>query len=41
MADPIRDGTPQPKTLIQMGNMTAEGVINNKIQLKCTKAMDM
>jgi hypothetical protein len=34
-------GHPQSKTPIQMDNMTAEGVINNKIQPKCTKAMDM
>jgi hypothetical protein len=26
---------------IQTDNTMAEGVINNKIQLKCTKAMDM
>jgi hypothetical protein len=31
---------PQPKTPIQTNNTTAEGVINNKIQLKQTKAMD-
>ncbi len=34
-------GHPQPRTPIQMDNMTAEGVINKKIQPKCTKAMDM
>jgi hypothetical protein len=34
-------GHPQPKTPIQMDNTTAEGVINNKIQPKRTKAMDM
>ena len=34
-------GHPQPKTLIQTDNTTAEGVINNKIQPKCTKAIDM
>jgi hypothetical protein len=34
-------GHPQPKTPIQTDNMMAEGVINNKIQPKCTKAMDM
>jgi hypothetical protein len=34
-------GHPQPKTPIQTDNSTAEGVINNKIQLKRTKAMDM
>ncbi len=34
-------GHPQPKTPIQMNNTTAEGVINNKIQPKHTKAMDM
>jgi hypothetical protein len=32
---------PQPKTPIQTDNTTAEGVINNKIQPKRTKAMDM
>jgi hypothetical protein len=32
---------PQPKTPIQTNNTTAEGVINNKIQPKRTKAMDM
>jgi hypothetical protein len=32
---------PQPRTPIQTDNMTAEGVINKKIQPKCTKAMDM
>ncbi len=31
----------QPATLIQTNNTTAEGVINNKIQPKQTKAMDM
>ncbi len=35
-------GHPQQKKTIQTdNNMTAEGVINNKIQPKCTKAMDM
>ncbi|EJK52956.1 hypothetical protein THAOC_27702 [Thalassiosira oceanica] len=34
-------GHPQPPTPIQTDNKTAEGVINNKIQPKCTKAMDM
>ena len=34
-------GHPQPRTPIQMDNSTAEGVINNKIQPKRTKAMDM
>ena len=34
-------GHPQPKTPIQMDNTTAEGVINNKIQPKRTKATDM
>ncbi len=34
-------GHPQPKTPIQKDNTTPEGVIKNKIQLKCTKAMDM
>jgi hypothetical protein len=34
-------GHPQPQTPIQAGNSMAEGVINNKIQPKQTKAMDM
>jgi hypothetical protein len=34
-------GHPQPKTPIQTDNTTVEGVINNKIQPKRTKAMDM
>jgi hypothetical protein len=34
-------GHSQPRTPIQTDNTTAEGVINNKIQLKRTKAMDM
>jgi hypothetical protein len=34
-------GHPQPKTPMQSENRTVEGVINNKIQPKCTKAMDM
>ncbi len=34
-------GHPQPCTPIQTNNTTAEGVINNKIQPKQTKAMDM
>jgi hypothetical protein len=34
-------GHPQPQTLIQTNNLTAKGVINNKIQPKQTKAMDM
>ncbi len=34
-------GHPQPRTPIQTDNLTAEGVINNKIQNKQTKAMDM
>ena len=33
-------GHPQPRTPTQTDNMTAEGVINNKIQPECTKAMD-
>jgi hypothetical protein len=32
---------PQPQTPIQTDNTTAEGVTNNKIQEKHTKAMDM
>ena len=34
-------GHKQPATPIQTDNLTAEGVINNKIQPKRTKAMDM
>ena len=34
-------GHPQPPTPIQTDNSTANGVINNKIQQKQTKAMDM
>ncbi len=34
-------GHPQPCTPIQTNNTTAEGVINNKIQPKQTKAMKM
>ena len=34
-------GHPQPKTPIQTDNSTAEGVINNTIQPKRTKSMDM
>ena len=34
-------GHPQPLTPIQTDNSTAYGVINNKIQPKATKAMDM
>ena len=34
-------GHPQPETPIQTDNLTAEGVINSKIQPKRTEAMDM
>jgi hypothetical protein len=34
-------GHPQPQTPIQTDNSTAHGLINNKIQPKATKAMDM
>jgi hypothetical protein len=34
-------GHPQPRTLIQTDNTTAEGIINNIIQPNCTNAMDM
>jgi hypothetical protein len=34
-------GHPQPKTPMQTDNTSAEGVINNKIQPRCTKAMNM
>ena len=34
-------GHPQPPTPIQTDNSTAEGVVNNKVQPKRTKPMDM
>jgi hypothetical protein len=34
-------GHPQPRTPIQTDNTTVDELINNKIQPKCTKAMDM
>ena len=34
-------GHKQPKTPIETDNSTAFGVVNNNIQLQCTKAMDM
>jgi hypothetical protein len=34
-------GHPQSQTPIQTGNSTAEGIMNNKVQPKQTKAMDM
>jgi len=34
-------GHPQPRTPVQTDNSTAEGVVNNKILPKQTKAMDM
>ena len=34
-------GHPQPRTPIQTNNLTAEGVVNSKIQPKRMKAMDM
>ena len=34
-------GHPKPCTTIKTDNMKAEGVINDKIQPKCTKSMDM
>jgi hypothetical protein len=34
-------GHPQPRTPIQTDNSTAEGFINNKIQLRRTRSMDM
>jgi hypothetical protein len=37
----IKMGHPQPPTPIQTDNSTALGVVNNTIQPKCTKAMDM
>ena len=37
----IEMGQPEPQTLIQTDNTMAEGVTNNKIQPKRTKAMDM
>ena len=36
-----RDGTPQPQTLIQTDNSTANEVLNNNVQPKQTKAMDV
>eukprot|EP00956_Cyclotella_meneghiniana_P031271 scaffold81716_cov13-Cyclotella_meneghiniana.AAC.1 len=46
LAVPIRHtleelGHPQGKTPIQTDNSTAYGIVNNKIQPKQTKAMDM
>jgi hypothetical protein len=38
---PEEMGHKQPKTPVQTDNSTAEGVVNNKIQPKRTKAMDM
>jgi hypothetical protein len=37
----IKMGHPKSPTPIQTDNTTTEGVINNKIQPNCTKAMDM
>jgi hypothetical protein len=37
----VEMGHPQPRTPIQTNNLTAEGVINHKIQPKQTKAMVM
>jgi hypothetical protein len=34
-------GHKQPATPIQVNNSTAEGIINKRVQPKCTKAMDM
>ncbi len=34
-------GHPQPRTPIQTDNMTAEAVVNNRVQPKQLKAMDM
>ena len=34
-------GYPQPRTPIQTDNYTADGVVNNKILPKATKAMDI
>jgi hypothetical protein len=34
-------GHKQPPSLMETDNTTAIGVVNNNIQLKCTKAMDM
>ena len=34
-------GHPQPRTLIQTDNSTAEGVINSRVRPKRTKSMDM
>jgi hypothetical protein len=37
----VEMGHPQPPTSIQTDNTTTEGLVNHKIQLKQTKAMDM
>jgi hypothetical protein len=34
-------GQPQPQTPMQTDNSTANGVLNNNVQPKLTKAMDM
>ena len=34
-------GHKQPATPIQVDNSTAEGIVNKRVQPKCTKAMDM
>ena len=34
-------GHKQPPTPIQTDNFTAEGIVNNRVQTKRTKAMDM
>ena len=34
-------GHKQPPTPMQTDNAMAEGIINKKVQKKCTKAMDM
>lgn len=34
-------GHPQPPTPIKVDNLTAESIVNNRVQPKCTKAMDV
>lgn len=34
-------GHPQPPTPVQVNNLTADAIVNNRVQPKHTKAMDM
>ena len=34
-------GHPQPPTPVQVDNLTAEAIISNRVQPKCTKTLDM